>query len=157
MAKFEFKKVDETNTAEFNAAANQKAGGNGSSPFKEGATFVPSGKYCYLITNEGTDKQRYNLALEGTVANIPTYLWASVLLKVGFTTTNEEILPQGFNKVCRDANIGEMTNQQAGDWILSKLKKGDGSYHNLSAKRLVYTGFYNGQPTTRTLIEFKLV
>ena len=157
MASFTFDKVDENNLTELNNAANQTMAGNGSmSPFKEGALFEPSGNFCYLVTNKGTDKQRYHVALEGKIAGVDTYLWASMFLKTGINENLEDVLPQGFNQVCRASNLTGMTNKQVGEFLVNKLKKPDGSYFKISAKRIAYKSLYDGKTVIRTLIQFDL-
>lgn len=157
MATFTFEKVNEQNQAEFNNAANQTMVGNGSmSPFKEGALFEPNGKFCYLVTNKGTDKQRYHVALEGKIAGVDTYLWASMFLKTGINENLEDVLPQGFNQVCRASNLVGMTNRQVGEFLIGKLKKADGNCSKLSAKRIAYKSLYDGKVVIRTLIQFDI-
>ena len=159
MATFTFRKIENTESdkAKFDKAAAQTMGGASASPFKSGAVFVPSGYYGYLVTNEGTDKERYNLVLEGKVAGVDTYLWASTLLKTGINKELKEVVPQGLNEICITANMGTMTNKQAGDFLISQLKKSDESgYKSLIIKRIPFTTLYNGNEVIRTLIQFDL-
>lgn len=157
MATFTFRKV-ESNDAKFNNAANQiMGGGGGQTPFRTGAIFVPSGSYGYLVTNEGTDKERYNLVLEGKIAGVDTYLWVSMLLKSAIDKDGNEVIVDGFNKVCADANLVGMTNKAAGDFIINKLKKSDGNLFSLKITRIPYVTLYDGKQTLRTLIQFDLV
>lgn len=159
MATFTFRKIEdnESDKAKFDKAAAQTMGGASASPFKNGVTFVPSGSYGYLVTNEGTDKERYNLVLEGKVAGVDTYLWASTLLKTGINKELQEVVPQGLNSICINANMGGMTNRQAGDFLLSQLKTADGSgYKSLIVKRIPFTTLYNGNEVIRTLIQFDI-
>lgn len=157
MATFTFEKVDANNQTEFNNAANQTMASNGSmSPFKEGALFIPNGNFCYLVTNKGTDKQKYHVALEGKIAGVDTYLWASMFLKTGINEQLEDVLPQGFNQICRASNLTGLTNKQVGEFLINKLKKADGNYSKIAAKRIAYKSLYDGKTVIRTLIQFDL-
>lgn len=157
MATFTFRKI-ESNDEKFNKAAEQIVGsGSGQSPFRTGAVFVPSGSYGYLVTNEGTDKERYNLVLEGKIAGVDTYLWVSMLIKDARDKEGKEVDLGGFNKVCSDANLMGMTNKQAGDFIISKLKKPDNTFYSLKATRKPFVTLYNGKDSLRTLVQFDLI
>nr|DAK03769.1 MAG TPA: hypothetical protein [Bacteriophage sp.] len=157
MATFTFRKI-ESNDEKFNKASEQiVGGGGGQTPFRTGSVFVPSGSYGYLVTNEGTDKERYNLVLEGKIAGVDTYLWVSMLLKTGTDKDGKEVFVDGFNKVCADANLVGMTNKAAGEFIINKLKKPDGTFYNLKAKRIPFVTLYSGNQSLRTLVQFDLI
>lgn len=159
MAKFTFRKIESaTDIEKFNKAAAQKMGGSSNSPFKEGVIFVPTGTYCYLVTNEGTDDERYNLALVGKIADVESYLWASMLIKTDIDSDLKEIVPQGFNKICMDNNISEKTNQEAGNFLLEKLKiENSNNYKKLQVSRIAYKTYYKGELKIRSLVQFNVV
>lgn len=159
MAKFTFRKVESSTDAEkFEKAAAQKMGGSSSSPFKDGITFIPTGEYCYFVTNEGTEDERYNLALIGNIAGVESYLWASMLIKTDINADLQEVVPQGFNKVCIDGNISEMTNQAAGDFLVKELKiENSNKYKKLQVSRIAYKTYYKGELKIRSLVQFNII
>ena len=159
MAKFTFRKVESTTDSEmFTKAAAQKMGGSSASPFKDEVIFEPTGEYCYLVTNEGTEDERYNLALIGKIAEVQTYLWASMLIKTDVDADLKAVVPQGFNKICMDNNLSEMTNKDAGDFLLKELKiKNSKNYKKLKVSRIAYKTYYKGELKIRSLVQFNIV
>lgn len=133
---------------------------NNEAHFPVGSEFKPNGQLDYYSTKSKSGIN-YHVVLCGTIDDVSTDLWVSMLRKTKIDcATREKVEPRGFNAVVRGLDFRGKTNKEVGEMVLNLLKveEKENEYYPLLISGIVGTfRDKNGTPRDGEMKQFDIM